>query len=161
LFAAAFLLPAETFTAELPSSTLTGFLSLKERWKVSIGAMIKRVEALGLVEDDYLVRLWKHYSARGWRTNEPLDDRLPTEHPRLPSRSVMVLADKGGWTIQQILAEIPFAANDIERLISLPAGYLNDQSNRVVTMPQLKRESPSFIGGAKIVEFPTSNKRSS
>ena len=161
LFAAAFLLPAETFTAELPASTLNGFLSLKERWKVSVGAMIKRADVLGLVEDDYLLRLWKHYSARGWRKLEPLDDRLPPERPRLSSRSIMVLANQGGWTIQQILAEIPFAPNDIERLASLPTGYLDDQSARVVQMPQLRTVSSSSVGGANIVEFPNPNKRRS
>lgn len=160
LFAAAFLLPAETFTAELPTITLNGFLSLKERWKVSIGAMIKRVEALGLVDDDYLVRLWKHYSSRGWRTREPLDDRLPTEQPRLLGRSITVLAEQGGWTIQQILGEIPFAANDIERLVSLSDGYLNEQSDRVVQMPQLKTASHSSVNGGVVLEFPANKRKS-
>lgn len=160
LFAAAFLLPAETFTAELPSATLNGFLSLKERWKVSVGAMIKRAEALGLVEDEYLLRLWKHYSARGWRKREPLDDRLPTEQPRLFSRSIMVLAGQGGWTIQKILAEIPFASNDIERLAALPTGYLNDQSARIVPMPRLRSAPSTSVGGSNIVEFPNAKKES-
>lgn len=159
LFAAAFLLPAQTFTAELPSSSLNGFLSLKERWKVSIGAMIKRADSLGLVEEDYLLRLWKHYSARGWRTREPLDDRLPTEQPRLPGRSIMTLADQGGWTVQQILSEIPFFANDIERLTSLPHGYLNDQLGQVVQMPRMMSPTSLPSGGAEILDFQAFNKR--
>jgi len=37
LFAAAFLLPAESFAGELTTPTLSAFQALKERWKVAIG----------------------------------------------------------------------------------------------------------------------------
>lgn len=137
LFAGAFLLPAKSFTAELPTASLNGFLSLKERWKVSIGAMIHRCAALGLIEDDYAIRVWKHYSSRGWRTQEPLDERLATERPRLLGRSITVLAEEGGWTVQQILSELPFAPSDIERLVSLPR-YLSGHLAKVLLMPKLK-----------------------
>jgi Zn-dependent peptidase ImmA (M78 family) len=153
LFAAAFLLPAETFSSELFSPSLNSFIALKERWKVSVGVMIKRSQSLALVEEDYLVRLWKHYSSRGWKTREPLDDSLPSEQPCLPSRSIMVLAEKGGWTVPQILTEIPFFANDIERLTSLPTGYLNDQLARVFPMPAIKPIKAPHHGEAEVFDF--------
>lgn len=154
LFAAAFLLPAETFAAELSSPTLSGLLSLKERWKVSVGAMIKRCEVLGLISGEYTVRLWKHYSTRGWRKGEPLDERLPFEQPRLLARSINVLADKGGWTLPQILDNLPFAAGDIERLTALPPGYLSGVTAQIVVAPRLKQEGQPLPGGGQVVPFP-------
>lgn len=154
LFAAAFLLPAETFAAELSSPTLSGLLSLKERWKVSIGAMIKRCEVLGIIGGEYTTQLWKHYSTRGWRKGEPLDDRLPFEFPRLLARSINVLAEKGGWTLPQILDNLPFAASDIERLTALPPGFLSGATAQVVAVPRLKSQSAPLSGGGQVVKFP-------
>lgn len=156
LFAAAFLIPAESFDAELAALTLSGFLALKERWKISVGMMIKRVEALGLASEEYVRRLWKYYSARGWRKFEPLDDRLPFEQPRLLARSIRLLAEEGGWNLQQILAQISFAPSDIERLTSLPVGYLSASAADVMQMPRIKNNSK--ISGAptgKVVRFPS------
>lgn len=63
----------------------------RARWKVSLGAMIKRCRTLGIITDEPEQRLWKHYGARGWRKAEPLDDTLATEVPRLLERSIRLL----------------------------------------------------------------------
>ena len=72
-FATAILLPADEFTNDLWSPTLDGLLALKERWKVSVGAMIKRCKALQIVDDESEKRLWINYNRRGWRTNSNMD----------------------------------------------------------------------------------------
>jgi Zn-dependent peptidase ImmA (M78 family)/transcriptional regulator with XRE-family HTH domain len=155
LFAAAFLLPAESFAGELTAPTLSAFQALKERWKVAIGAMIKRCDTLGITSDEYTLRLWKHYSARGWRTAEPLDDVIEVEEPRMLSRSIRVLAEQGGWSLPQIVDSLPFAANDIERLGSLPAGFLSAAAAPVIELPRLKSaSSPSTGASAQVFDFP-------
>jgi Zn-dependent peptidase ImmA (M78 family)/transcriptional regulator with XRE-family HTH domain len=153
LFAAAFLLPANSFAGELASPTLSAFHSLKERWKVAIGAMIKRCDTLGITKGEYTLRLWKHYSARGWRTCEPLDDTIEFEQPRLLSRSIRLLADRGGWTLPQILDTLPFDAASIERLACLPPGYLSAAAAPVVEMPRLKTTAAPVVGTAQVLSF--------
>lgn len=159
LFAAAFLLPAASFAGELSAPTLSAFETLKDRWKVAIGAMIKRCSTLGITSDEYTQRLWKHYSARGWRTGEPLDDVIEVEQPRMLSRSIRLLADEGGWTLPQIIESLPFWPNDIEQLACLPPGFLSVAAAPVVEIPRLKPAAARSSGTAEIVRFPSREDR--
>src|SRR5262249_11802329 len=77
--ASAFLLPDRTFAAEIPSLSLDGFLSLKRRWMVSVGAMIMRAEQLEILSKHAAESLWRYRAARGWSRREPYD--LPEETP--------------------------------------------------------------------------------
>lgn len=148
LFAGAFLLPAESFTAEVWSPTLNGFMPLKKRWKVSLGAMIKRCRSLSIINEEYEQRLWKHYSARGWRKAEPLDDTLPVEGPRLLSRSVRLLVDEGIRTREQLLDDFRLAAADVESLCGLPRGFMSSGNADLVLLPQIKGRSVAATEGA-------------
>ena len=49
-WATAFLLPHRSFPAEIVSLSLDGFLALKSKWKVSVGAMIMRSHGVGNLE---------------------------------------------------------------------------------------------------------------
>jgi Zn-dependent peptidase ImmA (M78 family)/DNA-binding XRE family transcriptional regulator len=137
-FAGAFLLPAESFTSEVWSPSLNAFIALKERWRTSIGAMIMRCGALDMMDDEYQRRLWKHYSARGWRKNEPLDDDLVPESPRLLSRSVKLLIDEGVRSRRDLLEDFRMPAADVESLCNLPRGFMSSGEAEIVPMPKLK-----------------------
>ena len=50
-FAGAFLMPAESFAAEVWTPSLNAFLALKERWKTSVAAMIKRCGMLDMLSE--------------------------------------------------------------------------------------------------------------
>lgn len=149
-FAGAFLLPAETFAAEVWSPSLNAFLALKERWRVSIGAMIMRCASLGMMDTEYGQRLWKHYSARGWRKKEPLDDDLMPEAPRLLARSVKLLIEEGVRSRRDLLDEFRLSAADVESLCGLPRGFMSNDEAEILTLPKLKvrdaeheRENPT------------------
>ena len=86
-FAAAFNLPAEGFADQLWAPTLDAFLALKPHWKVAISAMIMRSEQLGMLSEEQAKRSWINMSRRGWRKQEPLDERLVAERPRVLRRS--------------------------------------------------------------------------
>jgi Zn-dependent peptidase ImmA (M78 family)/transcriptional regulator with XRE-family HTH domain len=137
-FGGAFLLPAESFSREVWSPSLNAFLALKERWRVSIAAMIKRCSGLEMIGDEYARRLWKYYSARSWRRSEPLDDILPAEHPRLLARSVKLLIDERIRTRQELLEEFRLSASDVESLCYLPRGYLTSEAAEVLGLARLK-----------------------
>lgn len=81
LFASAFLLPDEAFSADIRSirrDNLLDYLPLKTKWKVSVSAMIMRARALGLVDSVQNEKLQKAISYRGWRKKEELDERKAT-----------------------------------------------------------------------------------
>ena len=138
-FATAILLPADEFTNDLWSPTLDGLLALKERWKVSVGAMIKRCKALQIVDDESEKRLWINYNRRGWRTSEPYDGRIEKERPRILRRSISQLLSEGEQSVSQILSAIPLASRDIEELCDLDPGTLTGDIADTRAMPVLKK----------------------
>lgn len=77
-FAAAFLLPGDSFLEDLEQTgrgrvTLATLARLKERWGVSVKAMVVRLQHLNRVDADQARSLYKQISARGWNKNEPID----------------------------------------------------------------------------------------
>ena len=155
-FAGAFLMPAETFPAEIFSPSLNALLALKKRWKVSVGAMIMRCVSLNIVSDEYKRRLWKYYGSRGWRKKEPLDDELTTERPRILERSVRLLIENDVCTREMLLGEFRLHAADVESLCGLPWGYMTTEAAEVVELPKLKKSVPIGEDRGSVVPF-TSN----
>ena len=138
-FAGAFLLPAESFAAEVWAPSLNALVALKKRWRVSVGGMLMRCSALGMMTEEAEQRLWKYYSARGWRKGEPLDDTLKSEEPRLLSRSVRLLVDEGVRSRDALLTDFRLSGPDVESLCGLPRGYMSGEEAEVIAMPTLKR----------------------
>lgn len=153
-FASALLMPAESFAAEIWSPSLNTFVALKDRWRVAVGAMIKRCTKLGIVSEMYATRLWKYYSARGWRKNEPMDDRLDPEEPRLLNRSVNLLIDEGILSREQLLSKLALSQRDVESLCALQPGFFNESQADIVAMPKIRRETSSVKNGdGEVVPF--------
>lgn len=80
-FAADFLLPAAGIAQELvPPYNLDLFAALKQRWGVSIQALIRRARDLGILTLRQYKYLFQKLSLRGWRKTEPVV--IPLERPR-------------------------------------------------------------------------------
>ena len=152
-FGGALLMPAESFSAEIWSPSLNAFVALKERWKASIGAMIMRCAKLNMLSEEHQRRLWKYFSARGWRKSEPLDDVLEPEQPRLLSRSVRLLVDESVRSREALLNDFRLHGSDVEALCGLPRGFMTMETADVVILPNLKRSSGSAKGGGTVVPF--------
>ena len=127
-FASAFLTPSETFSVELPIPTLEAFRILKSRWKVSVKMMIHRARELNLIDRDEARRLYISYNRRGWNKQEPLDLEYEVEEPRLMRRAFELVVDNSLIDRTQIVADLPFNVEDVERLANLPIGYLEEDS---------------------------------
>ncbi|PWB41500.1 MAG: hypothetical protein C3F19_05740 [Rhodocyclales bacterium] len=162
LFASAFLLPAESFASEVATPSLETFLAMKPRWKVSIGAMIFRSKQLGIISEEYATRLWKNYSARGWRRGEPGDEKIVFEETRLMSRAVKLLLEEGGFDHGRIVSEVGLFPADIERLCGLPENYLRGSDNKVVTLRLRSTKDTAEPGGenakAEVVDMASHRK---
>ena len=142
-FAAAFLLPESTFRNEIIRSpySLPYYKQLKQKWKVSMAAMIRRAYTLDIITaDDYqmLVRTMQRRSI--WK-NEPLDDILITAEPSLLRTSVTMLLSEKVFTAKEFIDELSFNfglslySEEIEHLLDLPENTL--QINRVLTFPKM------------------------
>jgi Zn-dependent peptidase ImmA (M78 family)/transcriptional regulator with XRE-family HTH domain len=75
-FAGAFLAPGDAMLdalAELGGRvTLQTLAKIKQRWGISIKALVTRFQNLGVIDADHARSLFKQISARGWNRNEPV-----------------------------------------------------------------------------------------
>ena len=82
-FAGAFLIPADAMRQQIKrATTLETFLSIKLEWGISVQAAIVRANELELITPRKYRALFQQLSAKGWKTREPLSNRVPLERPR-------------------------------------------------------------------------------
>ncbi|MBB4199652.1 Zn-dependent peptidase ImmA (M78 family)/transcriptional regulator with XRE-family HTH domain [Rhodoblastus sphagnicola] len=133
--ASAFLMPSTTYSHEVSRPSLASFLSLKDRWRVSIKAQIKRLSDLEIVSGDHQVELYKLYSAKGWSREEPLDRAWPVTEPRVLKDAMEVIVTSGIRTKADLLAvEFTMSPGDIENVTNLPAGWFALKSGEIVQL---------------------------
>ena len=140
LFAGAFLLPKESFLADLFSTKLDAFVTLKSRWKVSVQAMIYRCWLLGTIDDEQRLNLFKTVSFRKWRKCEPLDDSIPIEQPQLLSRALTLVLSSGKRTADDVALALQVNRSIVERLCNVPTGTLASATKIAEFRPTLKGE---------------------
>lgn len=111
-FAAAFLVPAHSFRKEWPSGRLDWSLvqRLRQRWGVSMGALVYRAKDLGLLSPTAYENAMRYMSRCGWRTHEPPPHRSP-EEPALLAEAISLLAQHG-ITLEQIASEARLTSAD-------------------------------------------------
>jgi len=141
-FAGAFLLPPESFARDIYAPTLDVLRSLKPKWKVAIGAMIKRLENLDIISENEARRLWINYNRRGWRTEEPLDNETPFEQPRLLRKALELLASQLN-SPEQIPDQLAMPPREIGGLTNLMPSFFNETIPSVI----LKNTSSKVSNG--------------
>lgn len=93
-FASAFLLPAAPFRAECPSRlSWPALRALKQRWGVSLQALVRRAFDLGIYSEATYRRAYVQLGQYGWRSTEP--DEPPMERPSLIQTAVAQLEQHG------------------------------------------------------------------
>lgn len=156
-FAGAFLLPAESFVNEVTiPPTLDDLLLLKRRWGVSAAAIIMRLKALDLIDDDTALALFKRRSARWGVKSEPGDGDRKPEQPRLLKRTVELLVEENVMPQEAIPQHIGLSAIDVEMLVGLPEGYFKGNKNviQLAKLRALVSDNGDKVEG-KVIQFPT------
>lgn len=115
-FAAEFLVPEYEVRPMLRGRlTLSRFVDLKRYWGVSIAALVMRAHTLGAISDLEKTSLFKQISARGWRINEPANEEVPVEKPRLAQHIADTLV-AGGLNEEELACVVGYAsaANNVD-----------------------------------------------
>jgi Zn-dependent peptidase ImmA (M78 family)/transcriptional regulator with XRE-family HTH domain len=126
-FAGAFLLPRQTFTQEVLSTSIDYFIELKARWRVSIQAMIYRCKDLGILSKNQVSYLWRQLNSRGIRQREPLDDAFEPERPSILSAALNMLIEHRVQSRAQIVDQLRLNPEDIESLCGTEKGFLDQR----------------------------------
>ncbi|WP_246677291.1 MULTISPECIES: ImmA/IrrE family metallo-endopeptidase [unclassified Mesorhizobium] len=154
--ASALLMPSTTYPHQVRHPSLAMFTNLKERWRVSIKAQIKRLSDLDIIPEDFARQLYKLYSAKGWSKGEPLDQHWPVTAPKALRDSLMLIVDNEVRTKEDLLAtEFTISAADLENLCNLPHGWFDRESAEVVSLKSredLPQRPKTSVG--EIIPFP-------
>ncbi len=153
-FASAFLMPQTTYVPEVPNYSLAGLLSLKERWRVSVKAQIKRLVDLEIIPQDHATQFYKTYSAKGWNRQEPMDKEWAVPKPRMLHDALCLIVDSGTRSKDDLLSvEFTMHPGDIENLVGLPSGWFSKKTGDVVSLAlktDASRETGAPAGGSVI-----------
>jgi len=136
-FASAFLLPSQSFSNDIYSTSLDSFVYLKKKWKVSISAMIRRCYDLDLITDLQYTNMNRYLNVKQWKTNEPLDDVLEFEKPTMIKEAFDLLINNNIVSPIEIVEYIALNKEEIEELCFLPEGYFQNLIANI-TKPNLK-----------------------
>lgn len=149
----AFLMPRATYGKDARVATLNSLLVLKERWKVSVKAQIKRMRELNLIDDEDARFLYKQYSARGWTHGEPYDDVWPLQQPRALNEAINAIVNAKIRSKGDLLrSEFTFPARDVEALCNLPSGWFGQEQGSIVRLiPRASADGPE--GEAELFPF--------
>ena len=99
-FASEFLMPAEQIEPELQGLTLAKLADLKERWKVSMQALIRRAYQLGAISERQQRSFFMRMSQMGYRKAEPFS--FPQEEPTLLRQVLAVHVTDHGYTPEEL-----------------------------------------------------------
>ncbi len=128
-FAAAFLMPAQAISPEFPvRMNWPIYLRLKQRWRVSLQALLYRARGLGALSADTYQRAQVQLSARWGRTQEP-GDLGPPEQPVVLQRALELLSSRLGIEPAN-LADAERLPLDI--LTALLADVVSDEAQKPV-----------------------------
>ncbi|SFE16389.1 Zn-dependent peptidase ImmA, M78 family [Actinopolyspora alba] len=144
-FAGAFLMPPAQADDIFDSSlTLTDYARLKQRWGISIQALIMHANNVGKVSDDRKRSLFTQLSARGWRKSEPV--KVYPEEPRLLWKLISKIF--GSSPYYAAVDELALPAVLLRSLAPYPARATNNRHDE-----QSSNELSEESGYADVVQF--------
>ena len=128
-FAAAFLLPATSFVKDVYGTSLSSLEVIKQKWGVSMSAIIKRYETLDLMTENQLNYLKRQMTAKKYWYKEPLDDQITLAPPEIIRDAIMMLVDNNIVSKELFLHLVKLSADDVINMCCLPSDYF-DSCNR-------------------------------
>lgn len=129
-FAAFLLMPSKTFSRDMISNSLDYLIYIKEKWKVSIGSIIKRCADLDILSENQAIYLYRQLAMKGYKKKEPLDDVIPIEEPELLKSALELLLDNGIIEKQLFLKDITLPKEEILNICSLTSDYFDNTSSK-------------------------------
>ena len=140
-FAGAFLLPRESFGNDVSHypTKLEYYLHFKEKWNVSIQAMIYRTHQLKIISTTQYQYLMRQISKRGWRSCEPYDRPFDIEKTLL-QEAIELLFSSGEMKPYDLMTALKSKGlymrhEDVEDLLSIE----RDSLKETTSVPKLIR----------------------
>lgn len=138
-FAGAFLTPEQTFVSEVYNLDFETLLSLKERWGISVQAIIVRLCDLGLISDYQKTRLFTKISSKGWRRKEPLDGEISPEEPIFIEKVANFLDNEKILPLKEFVFRSGLPKRHVGLFVEAPE--INETTDRMANVLEFKPRS--------------------
>jgi Zn-dependent peptidase ImmA (M78 family)/DNA-binding XRE family transcriptional regulator len=133
-FAAAFLLPKESFVDEFPRRSRLDWramFALKRDWGVSVQAILRRAFDLDLITKAQYRSGNIYISKQGYRRNEPFEPATG-EEATLIRTGVRALQDHFGKSLDDVANDMRMTAKSLARLVGIQISVTDNESPNVV-----------------------------
>ena len=143
-FASAFLLPKTAFSREFRIKRFSWehVFELKQHWRVSAAAVIRRSRDLGFLDELSYRRAFQYMSSKKWRTKgEPFEPDF--QEPELLVNSINALGRNVAKTVDDICGELKITLMVFNEITGITL-----KSNR-------EKASPPISNNPKLLHFPT------
>lgn len=137
-FASSLLMPRDAFRDDIFTYKIEALLTIKEKWNVSLSAILYRMKDMGLIDDDMHQEFRKTLSSKRWSTKEPLDDQLKPEKPALLAQAIEILVKDAGFTKQDILDDLKLKPEIIIEIAELEIGYFDKPEQHTIGITNLR-----------------------
>jgi Zn-dependent peptidase ImmA (M78 family)/transcriptional regulator with XRE-family HTH domain len=124
-FAAEFLMPADEIKSQLHNLTIQKLASMKQFWKVSMQAILKRAQDLATITDGQARYLWIQIAKMGYRTREPAELEPAREHPRTLQELIDFHTETLGYTHDQLAKLISWNTPELLASYKMPTSATN------------------------------------
>ncbi|MFD1851647.1 helix-turn-helix domain-containing protein [Oceanobacillus bengalensis] len=109
-FASEFLLPEDFFLEDCKhiekKSNPDSYLDIKQKWLVSLQAIAIRAFQLGVIDYQQYRYFYMVINKKGYKTSEPLDDRIKIDRPTKVKSILQLLFDRGFYTVSELMEEL-------------------------------------------------------
>lgn len=122
-FAAAFLLPASSFSNDIINTSIHSIKILKKKWLTSMSAIIKRCKSLKILSDNQLDYLNRQMSVNKYWHKEPFDDILTIQGPEMIRDAIFMLIDNNIITKNNFMEMIAINTYDLQSICNLPNDF--------------------------------------
>lgn len=151
-FSGAFLLPEISFLNDLHIPSLDALAELKPKWKVSVKMMIQRCHDLDIISDNLYTRMLINYNRRGWSRQEPYENLVPVEQPRLLRRCLEGMVEKKIQEPKDIFFHLQLSQKYISELLGIEPEFFSALQKMELVEPQFRPEVQPQKG--KIIAMP-------
>lgn len=144
-FAGAFSMPLPTFARELyQPAHLESYIALKRRWKMSIGAMVRRALNLRTISESQYQNLQKQISIKRMRKTEPLDDVIPQECPSMLNTAISLLIKNKILSGMRMADDFALPISEVDQICGF---YDNDSpfSGSIININSKLRELNNLV----------------
>lgn len=123
--ASLFLLPNRQLKLAFEGLSMVRLVQFKERFGISLAAMVYRAEKLEFIKKTVAKHLWIEFSRRGWRTNEP--GRVQEDRATRFEQLVEELLTSGAMSLKEVADTCGVCISDVQQRLSKALG-LEDSS---------------------------------